>query len=97
MHITLRDSLLGFKKVLKHLDDRELLIVHNGIMNPHTTKRIVGEGFKNIQTNQKGDLFIKFIVDFPLVVENPELLDKALPKQPPPKNTNGNFKKVVLN
>lgn len=83
MHITLRDALLGFKKVLRHLDERELLLTCDDVIRPHTLKKISGEGINDLQNNKKGDLHVKFIVDFPLLPPNKELLDQALPKQQP--------------
>lgn len=96
IHITLREALLGFKKVLKHLDEREILLKHENVMTPHTIKRIHGEGFKNIKNESRGDLFLKFIVDFPTHgVINKEHLDKALPDDPSSIVIIGDHMKVI--
>jgi DnaJ-class molecular chaperone len=49
-HISLGDALFGFKKTLIHLDKRKIQLEHAGVMQSHTTKMIVNEGFKNIKS-----------------------------------------------
>ncbi|KAL1458051.1 hypothetical protein WDU94_008226 [Cyamophila willieti] len=66
--ITLTEALCGFSKVIKHLDDRELIITHppGEIIKPDDIKGVVGEGmpiYKN--PFEKGTLYIKFEVQFP--------------------------------
>ncbi|XP_026676575.1 dnaJ homolog subfamily A member 2 [Diaphorina citri] len=66
--ITLTEALCGFTKVIKHLDDRQLLITHppGEVIKPEDIKGIVGEGmpiYKN--PYEKGTLYIKFDVQFP--------------------------------
>lgn len=68
MDITLGEALTGFKKVFKHLDDREVVInsppgmvvEHEGV---HT---VINEGFPKYKNPfEKGRLFIVFNVIFP--------------------------------
>jgi len=81
VQISLRDALLGFRYLFKHLDGRELVFNHNGVMPSHSVKHIPKEGFPNAKnTHINGDLYVRFIVDFSGPF-NAELLNKALPPQ----------------
>lgn len=90
MHaITLTEALCGFQFVLKHLDDRELLISHPAgqIVKPGDIKGIVGEGMPMYKNPfEKGNLYIKFTVTFPENHFQSEQvlaeLEKILPPRP---------------
>lgn len=40
--ITLEQAILGFKKIIKHLDDRDIVIEEEGITQPGSTKVLEG-------------------------------------------------------
>lgn len=59
--ITLKEALLGFERVLPHLNGTELEIICKSVVSPTTIKIIEGEGM----IAGGGRLFVKFIVEFP--------------------------------
>ncbi|KAG9157210.1 hypothetical protein Leryth_004880 [Lithospermum erythrorhizon] len=63
--ITLVQSLVGFEKTIKHLDDRLVDISSKGITKPKEVRKIKGEGMPLHYGNKKGDLYVKFEVLFP--------------------------------
>ena len=71
--------------MLKHLDGRELLIKHEGVIQPMGKKKIINEGMPH--PNGHGDLIITFIVKLPenLDKERKEYLQKLIPHRPYPK------------
>lgn len=67
-NITLTEALCGFSYVLKHLDGRDLVIRHppGSVIEPGSTKLVPGEGMPHYRNPfEKGELFIKFDVEFP--------------------------------
>ncbi|KAF6027082.1 DNAJA4 [Bugula neritina] len=88
MEINITESLIGFKKTIKTLDKRVLLIESApGKVVPHNALRaITGEGMPQHRNPfNKGELLIKFTVVFPPQNYLPErklkLLEKSLPKR----------------
>lgn len=89
--ISLTESLCGFTMLLKHLDGRSLVIKNNPgeVIVPGSLKGVKNEGMP-IHRNpfEKGNLFIKFDVEFPesQFVPTPKLteLEKLLPPRPQP-------------
>jgi DnaJ homolog subfamily A member 2 len=65
MEIKLYQSLLGFTKILKHLDGRIIEINNCDIIKDGDIKVISNEGMNNLNGYQKGDLYIKFKVKYP--------------------------------
>jgi len=69
LNISLAESLCGFKDkiILKHLDDRLLKISTptGKVLRPNDFLKISGEGFPIKNSNRKGDLYLKVIVEFP--------------------------------
>jgi len=66
MHLNLREALLGFKRAVRHLDGRDVPVEYTGITQPFETRRVVGEGMPvHNFPSQRGDLYIKYIVDLP--------------------------------
>jgi len=67
MEITLElyQSLFGFDKVIKHLDDSLLHISSSSKIEDGDIKRIVNKGMTNLKNKNKGDLFIVFKVKYP--------------------------------
>jgi len=82
--LTLYQSLLGFDKIILHLDDRKLHISSRGSTPDNKIRVIKGEGMVDLDTNIKGDLYIKFIVLYPnfnqYTVEEKNILKKILSK-----------------
>lgn len=87
--ISLLESLCGFKFVVNHLDNRQLVInsAPNTITKPDSIQIIKGEGMPQ-QKNPflKGDLFIVFEVDFPehVTESDAKKLAQILPKPSEP-------------
>lgn len=69
VHLTLRESLMGFSRtVLVHLDGRHLSVnkSHGEVTRPGSLERIVGEGMpRERDMGDRGDLYIEWEVDFP--------------------------------
>ncbi|RZF34682.1 hypothetical protein LSTR_LSTR002764 [Laodelphax striatellus] len=87
--ITFTDALCGFSLVVKHLDGRDLLINHpaGSIIKPGDIKGIRGEGMPVYRNPfEKGNLYIKFDVEFPanhsISEENLKILESLLPARP---------------
>ena len=47
------------------LDGRQLLITMDEVINPKTVRKVVGEGMPILGSGGKGDLFVKFNIQFP--------------------------------
>lgn len=66
IHITLKQALLGFDLTISHLDGHEVRISSGKVTQPFYTKKVKGEGMPHHNyASQKGDLYVRFIVDFP--------------------------------
>lgn len=66
MQISLKESLTGLSKTIKHLDDRNLLVKIADVIKPNSVRVIKGEGMPRKENpSQKGDLHIEFDVVFP--------------------------------
>lgn len=67
VHLTLRESLLGFYKSFKHLDGHEVDIDRRDkTTKPGFTEKIKDEGMpKSDYSGDFGDLIVKYVVDYP--------------------------------
>ena len=67
MKITLQEALLGFRRVVKHLDEHEFVVTNkNGISKPNQQIRIKGEGMPvHNFPSQRGDLTVILHIVFP--------------------------------
>ena len=65
LELKLYQSLLGFTKIIKHLDGRILEINHTGITKEDDLKVIKNEGMNNLNSTNKGDLYIRFKIKYP--------------------------------
>lgn len=86
LEIPLIDALTGTKQLVKHLDDREILITHSEPINPGDTLVVTKQGMPIIgQPGQYGDLFVLFSVVFPtsLSAEQTQKLLQIFPKSEP--------------
>ncbi|EFC36616.1 DnaJ heat shock family protein [Naegleria gruberi] len=66
MDISLKESLTGLTKIIKHLDDRNLQIKIDNVIKPNSIRVVKGEGMPRKENPaQRGDLHIEFNVIFP--------------------------------
>lgn len=68
MEVDLVEALCGFKRVIKHLDNRQLLLtcLPGEVIRPDAIKVIIGEGMPRYKNpTEKGNLIIQFSVNFP--------------------------------
>ncbi|KAL0084757.1 hypothetical protein F4703DRAFT_1737370 [Phycomyces blakesleeanus] len=89
--ITLTEALCGFEKVITHLDGRGIRVFHpaGSVIKPGMVKRIPHEGMPIYKRpDDRGDLYVKFDVEFPkdkfTTPENLKLLESILPARPAP-------------
>ncbi len=69
LKISLKEALLGFARSITLLNSEEdTKIECESVVNPYDSKIIKEYGMFNSLSGTKGDLFIKFIVIFPLVI-----------------------------
>ena len=65
LEIQLHEALFGFNKIINHLDGRKLNISCSNNTDYNSIRCIHNEGMKCLQTNNKGNLYIKFIIFLP--------------------------------
>lgn len=65
MEIPLYQSLLGFTRRIIHLDKRKIYIQNNELIKTGDIKRVMGEGLRNLNNGDKGDLIIRFNIKYP--------------------------------
>lgn len=66
LHISLKDSLVGFTTHVEHLDGHQVEITRKSVTKPFYVLRITGEGMPHHEySSERGNLFVKFIIDFP--------------------------------
>jgi DnaJ-class molecular chaperone len=63
--IKLGDAICGFKHTIKYLDGTYLTFSSENCVSPRTIKRIGSMGMKAEQVNRRGDLIIRFDIEFP--------------------------------
>lgn len=84
IELKLYQSLIGFDKIIEHLDKRKLHISYRDIIKEGDIKIIKDEGLDNLQNGTKGDLHIIFTVKYPklknLSKKDSELLKVLLAK-----------------
>ena len=64
LDITMKESLIGFRKEIIHLDSRNLTLSSDTIIKPNTIHNIKNEGLPN-NDKQYGNLYIKYKVSYP--------------------------------
>ncbi|RDD46965.1 DnaJ-like protein subfamily A member 2 [Trichoplax sp. H2] len=84
--IKLCEALCGFQLVIKHLDGRQLLISHNKgqVIEPGCVRGVVNEGMPHPKRAfDRGNLYIKFTLEFPkdneISAKNLKTLESLLP------------------
>ena len=64
--ITLKQALLGFERVLTHLDGRKIKLTRTKITKPGEVEKIRGEGMPIYEvSSEKGDLVVTYQVEMP--------------------------------
>lgn len=87
MNLQLVEALCGFQKVIKTLDDRDLVITSlpGEVIKHESVKCILGEGMPQYKNPfEKGRLIIQFVVLFPEVLPQAAIpsLEQCLPPRP---------------
>jgi DnaJ family protein A protein 2 len=89
-NLTLSEALTGYRFPLTHLDDRVLIIQSqpNDIVKPGDIRIIDGEGFPHHKNPfLKGNLYIKFHIEFPTPEQITPSIQEKLIEVLPPKST----------
>jgi DnaJ-class molecular chaperone len=74
LHLTLREALVGFRKVVKHLDGRDVALTHRGVTQPFEVRKVAGEGMpQHNYPSQHGTLHVKYIVDLPTTLTQDQI------------------------
>lgn len=88
--VGLTEALCGFEMVLKHLDQRDLVLRYpaGNIIEPGCIRGVVGEGMPTYKRPfDKGNLYVKFEIEFPennfLPLDKLLQLEELLPSRPP--------------
>lgn len=70
LEISFKESLIGFVKGITHLDSRMLTINSEQVIKPNNIKSIAGEGLYDINNNIYGNLYVKFKIIYPTVLDD---------------------------
>jgi len=65
VELKLYQSLIGFDKIIKHLDGRELHLSYRNIIKEGDVKKIRNEGMVDLSDKSKGDLHLIFTINYP--------------------------------
>jgi DnaJ-class molecular chaperone len=66
VHLTLKEALVGFRRVLKHLDGHEVVLEHQGVTKPSEVRVVDGEGMPvHNFPSTAGNLVVTYLVRFP--------------------------------
>lgn len=78
VNLKLYQALFGFDKVIEHLDKRKLHISCSGKTDFNTIRKISGEGLRLINSENKGDLYIRFNINLPNLSSLPQEMKSQL-------------------
>ncbi|KAL4170456.1 hypothetical protein KRP22_008565 [Phytophthora ramorum] len=84
LEISLEEALLGYKKPMKHLDDRTVVLTNSRVTTPFEVRDVQGEGMPvHNYPSQRGDLHVHHEIRFPtkLSVEQKELVKQLLSEE----------------
>ena len=99
IELTLYQALFGFNKIIYHLDGKKIKINYKGKTDFNNIRKIQGEGMKIISTNNKGNLYIRFLINIPDITnisnENKSLFRNIL--QEPNEDNNDDSINVTIN
>jgi DnaJ family protein A protein 2 len=70
--LKLYQALFGFDKILCHLDGRKLHMSNSSKTDYNTIRKLSGEGMKQINSNNKGDMYIRFRMTLPNLSNIPQ-------------------------
>lgn len=70
LKIGLADALCGFKKSFDHLDGRKLYVSEMDVVTDGALKVVREEGMPSSKNSQKGDLFVKYSVEYPESIDD---------------------------
>jgi DnaJ-class molecular chaperone len=70
LQISLKESLLGFERIVKHVNGQDICIKCESIVNPYDEKIFPGLGIK-----PSGSLIIKFIIEFPTMLSDEQRIE----------------------
>jgi len=93
--VDLLTALAGGQIAIEHLDNRQLLvsILPGEVIRPGEVKAILEEGMPGARHHNKGNLYVRFTIDFPeagwATPEQLQLLDQVLPARTPVQPPNG--------
>merc|ERR1719483_506276 len=65
INIPLVDALAGFSHTIQHVDGHDVLIAPRNIIHCNSVYRVNGEGMPQENGNRKGDVVVRFNIDFP--------------------------------
>jgi DnaJ family protein B protein 11 len=74
LRISLKEALLGFEKEIIHFDGHSVKVKKDNITQPGDIIKIRGEGMPIHQSSDKGDLFVKIDIEFPMVLTEAQRL-----------------------
>ena len=80
VNLHLYQSLFGFTKTITQLDGSKIVISHEGLTENNTIRKLIGEGMPIFNKIKKGDLYIKFNIIPPKVVNYSDKERKSLIK-----------------
>jgi len=83
LHLTLRESLLGFKKEVLQLDGKPFELIRKEVTQSNFVERITGRGMPRREyPERRGDLFVTYHVVLPSMLSKEQfnVLDKILPR-----------------
>lgn len=99
-HIDLLSALAGGKVIIEHLDERhiEVPIPAGAAIKPSSLRVVEGQGMPSYRHHDNGNLYIKFLVDFPqpdwTTPDKLAMLEKVLPPRPKSKLPKGAHSEV---
>jgi len=65
INIPLVDALAGFSHTIQHVDGHDVMIAPRNIIHCNSVYRVNGEGMPQENGNRKGDVVVRFNIDFP--------------------------------
>lgn len=85
VRLTVKEALLGFKRTIEHLDGHSVKVAREGVTRPEFVMKVDDEGMPVHNTpEEKGALFIKFVVDYPkqLTKKQKDLIAQTFDNEP---------------
>jgi len=75
VHLTFKESIIGYSKEIEHLDGHIVRIEHEGPTQPQSIRRIKGEGMPDkVDYTIYGDMIVTFEVEIPRVLTDNQKL-----------------------